>query len=102
MLGGVQEELRAVEILLAQDGISTELRSLGIGGAADRAVLDLIGNVQIAPAVIVRAEFALQVGDQLAERLPFFRHDVRQQQRVQNAIAFREKSPVSEDRKSVV
>src|SRR5713226_2894454 len=83
MFGGVQKELHAVEILLAQDGISAELRSLPIGGAADGAVLDLIGNVQISPAIIMRAEFTLQVGDQLAERLPFFRHDVRQQERVE-------------------
>src|SRR5260370_30650761 len=65
MFGSVQEELHSVEILLAQDGISTERRSLRIGGAVDGAVLDLIGNVQIAAAILIRAEFTLQVGHPL-------------------------------------
>src|ERR1019366_2739351 len=91
-LGSVEEELPAVAILLAQDGICAELRGLRLGGSADGAVLEFVGNVQIAPAVVVRAEFTLQVSDQLAERLPFFRHYIRQQERVENAIAFREKA----------
>src|ERR1700681_4861539 len=96
MLGSVEEELDAVAILFAQYGISAELRSLGIAGTADGAVLKLIGNVQIAPAIVMRAEFTLQVGDQLAERLLFFRHHIRQQERVENAVAVGEKAPVSD------
>src|SRR4029077_17665805 len=41
IFGSVKEELHAVAILLAQDGISAELRSRRIGSAADSAVLDL-------------------------------------------------------------
>ncbi len=95
MLGSIEVELHAVAIFLAQDRISAELRRLRVGGAADGAVLHFIGNMQIAPAKVVRAEFTLQIGDELAERLPFFRHYICQQKRVENAIAFGEKAAVS-------
>ena len=51
--------------------------------------------MKITPSVIVRPEFALQIRHQLPERLPFFRHDIRQQQRVEHTVAFRQKSSVT-------
>src|SRR5208283_716933 len=88
-------KLYSVAILFAQDGIGTEFRRVRIGGTTDGAVLHLIGNMQIAPAIVVRAEFTLQVSDELAERLLFFRHDIGQQERVEDAVAFGEKAAVS-------
>ena len=59
-------------------------------GAADGRLLNLVVNVQVAAPVIVRAQFFLQVLDDLAQRHVRFRHGVGQQQRVQHAVALRQ------------
>src|SRR3984885_1996109 len=74
----IKKKLDAIEALFFQYAIAPQaLRGFG-SSALNGVLLDFFRNVQIAPAVIVRAEVALQVRAQLAQRLAFFRHCVGQ------------------------
>ena len=59
-------------------------------------MLDLFRNVQIAPAVIVRTELALQVRNQLAQRLALFGHDIGQQQAIQHPVALGQEARIAD------
>ena len=89
---GVEEKLDAIEIFFLQHVISPESqRALG-PRPLDGILFHLFGNMQIAPPVLVGAEFTLQIRNQLAERLALLRHNIRQQQAIQDAIALRQKA----------
>ncbi len=53
-------------------------------------MLDLIRDMQVPPPVKMRAEFLLQVCDELPQRHLRLRHRVRQQQRIQDSVALRQ------------
>jgi hypothetical protein len=59
--GGIEKELHAIHVLFLQHAIRPQLlRTVG-ARALNRAFLHLLRNVQIAAAIIVSAEFTLQI-----------------------------------------
>ncbi len=89
--GVIEEELDAVQRLFVQHLHSRECycsRSNFLG-TRDRRQLDLLGDVHVDAAIVVLAKLLLQRSDELPERLALVSHDVRQQQAVQQAVAFR-------------
>ena len=58
--------------------------------AGDGGLLQLLGDVHVDAVVLMFAELFLQRCDELAEGLLLIGHDVREQQRVEQAITFGE------------
>src|SRR5262249_39969679 len=91
----VQEKLHAVEILLAEHRIGAKLRGAGVAGAADSAILHLIGNMEVAAAIVMRSVFLLGFRDELSKRLTLFGHHVRQEQRIEHTVALGKKASIA-------
>ena len=90
--GRIEKELDAVEVFFLEHVVAAELlRALG-AGALNCTLLHVVGNVQIAPPVVVGAILVLQIRHQLAQRLALFGHHVGQQQAVQHAVALGQES----------
>ena len=57
--GSIKKELNAVRVFFFQHTIAAQAFCLLIAGALNRILLDVFWNVQVAPTIIVRTEFAL-------------------------------------------
>src|ERR1700685_3849412 len=64
-------------------------------GSQNSLLLHIFGDMKIAPPIIMRTVFALQIRYQLTQRLAFVGHDVGQQQRIQKTVTLRQKARIA-------
>src|SRR5439155_15973994 len=84
-----EEDLDSVQSFLSKSSVIPQLLGSLRASPFNSGALHVFGDVKIAAAVVMRPIFLLKSGHQLSQGLLFFRHDVCEQQRIQDSVALR-------------